>query len=437
MSDSVPEDAYKNEEWLRQKYVDDDLTMEEIGDFFDVTASSVYYYLKKFGIDTDSRGKQLSDEQLQYDDKDWLFDQYIEQHKPTAEIAKVAGVSPRTIQDWLKKHDIDKRPRGTRLDPDHIVRNEGWLISKYKFERLSIEEIADEADVNHKTVRRWMEKFGIERRDPGEWEMPNWSRIDESNPIRDEEWFRKKHHEEMLSTYEIADEAGVSRTSVYNYADKHGIELRDSFGTVISKDNPIRDPDWIREKYVEEGLKTSEIAELADVNRSTAENWMDRFGIERRGESEARAEVDISRLKNEEWISEKYENDDLSIADIAEIIGCGRSTVANWLERHDIERPDPHATGADAPNWRGGHDNDYGYLWPEQRAKALRRDQHRCQRCGMTEPEHREQSSRGLHVHHKTPYREFDDDEQAHRLENLITYCESCHMKVEYSEETQ
>lgn len=434
MSDSIPEDAYKDEQWLRQKYVDEEMSSVDIAELFDVTAPSICRYLRKYDINHSS-STQLTDHQKEIrDDPEWLREQYIHLHRTTADIGDEVGVAPTTIGDWLEKHNIDKRPKGTRLDPDHIVRNQAWLIRKYKFERLSIVEIANKAGVNHKTVRGWMERFGIERRDPGDWEMPHYSQLDDSNPIKDEDWIRRKHFEEFWSVGEIAEEASVAPPTVYTYAEKFDIDLKSEWKTSIDKDNPIRDPDWIREKYVEEGLKTSELAELADINRGTAERWMDRFGIERRDPVEARAEVDISLLKDEEWLREKYIEEDLSIADICDIIGCGRKVINTFMDRYGIERPDPYATGPDAPNWRGGHDNNYGYLWPEQRAKALRRDQHRCQRCGITEPEHREQADRGLHVHHKTPYREFEDDEEAHNVENLISLCDSCHMIVEYDD---
>ena len=69
--------------------------------------------------------------------------------------------------------------------------------------------------------------------------------------------------------------------------------------------------------------------------------------------------------------------------------------------------------------------NDYGLNWPKQRDLTRARDVFRCQLCGEAEgiKEH--------HVHHKIPFRMFESSEQANRLENLITLCNSCHRKVE------
>lgn len=65
--------------------------------------------------------------------------------------------------------------------------------------------------------------------------------------------------------------------------------------------------------------------------------------------------------------------------------------------------------------------------WSRQRERAKRRDQCRCQDCGATDGEHHAEYGRGLDVHHKTPYREFDDPEQANELSNLVTLCRRCH----------
>lgn len=69
--------------------------------------------------------------------------------------------------------------------------------------------------------------------------------------------------------------------------------------------------------------------------------------------------------------------------------------------------------------WVGGVRVYRGANWKEQRAKALKRDKNTCQACGVKD--------RVLAVHHKTPYRISHDNS----LKNLITLCDSCHMKAD------
>lgn len=90
--------------------------------------------------------------------------------------------------------------------------------------------------------------------------------------------------------------------------------------------------------------------------------------------------------------------------------------------------------GENSPNWRGGHGSYRGPNWARQSQAARRRDNHKCQHCGVGE----KNLGIKLHVHHITPFRLFgyirnqnDHYEEANRLTNLITLCPSCHAKAE------
>jgi DEAD/DEAH box helicase domain-containing protein len=69
--------------------------------------------------------------------------------------------------------------------------------------------------------------------------------------------------------------------------------------------------------------------------------------------------------------------------------------------------------------------NQYGPNWKQQRDRARTRDEFRCQVCG------REEGERQHHVHHKTPFRQFDSYLSANQLENLVTLCPTCHRREE------
>ena len=49
-----------------------------------------------------------------YHDRDWLVEQYIVSERTMAEIAREFCVTPMTINQWLRAHDIQTRPRGRR-----------------------------------------------------------------------------------------------------------------------------------------------------------------------------------------------------------------------------------------------------------------------------------------------------------------------------------
>ncbi len=100
-------------------------------------------------------------------------------------------------------------------------------------------------------------------------------------------------------------------------------------------------------------------------------------------------------------------------------------TTGYWLSLSEATVTRLRETGA----W-SSDPNDYGPDWPKIRERVRTRDSFRCQICGQPE------NGRQHDVHHKIPFRNFKtpngiDLAQAHRLDNLITLCSSCHRKAE------
>jgi len=91
-------------------------------------------------------------------------------------------------------------------------------------------------------------------------------------------------------------------------------------------------------------------------------------------------------------------------------------------------------SGEDHHNWKEDYEYDKfrGDSWKTQRLKALNRDDYVCQLCETK----RSNLDLPLDVHHKTPFREFENSETANQLDDLVCLCRSCHMKVETGSET-
>ena len=77
--------------------------------------------------------------------------------------------------------------------------------------------------------------------------------------------------------------------------------------------------------------------------------------------------------------------------------------------------------------WNGGKEHYYGPNWEAQREACLERDNYRCQACGISN----EEAPIALNAHHIQPYKSFDDNERANRVDNLVALCLSCHGKWE------
>ena len=80
--------------------------------------------------------------------------------------------------------------------------------------------------------------------------------------------------------------------------------------------------------------------------------------------------------------------------------------------------------GDKSPVYVGGAKTYRGRNWRAARLAAIKRDNGACCRCGQFIGD-------SIPVHHIRPYREFQSPEEANALDNLICYCQSCHMKEE------
>ncbi len=89
---------------------------------------------------------------------------------------------------------------------------------------------------------------------------------------------------------------------------------------------------------------------------------------------------------------------------------CGQNCLRIWLSNQ----------------WQNA-ENEYNGRWREVKRKALKRDDHSCQHCGISRGEIGHEPD----VHHIEPVRTFDDPQLAHTLDNVVCLCRSCHRYAE------
>lgn len=201
-------------------------------------------------------------------------------------------------------------------------------------------------------------------------------------------------------------------------------------------DPRVDDPDELRRLYWGEGMYQQEIADELDCSRALIVKRMQEFDIESRPRGQ-QTEGDLSLLNDPDWLREKYIDEDLDGNEIAEIIGCTGGGVRKRLHKYDIPvRTRGFRAGELHPEYKAEKADIYGPNWYRQRRKALDRDDHACQRCGMDNAEAKERYTKGINVHHIRPRSEFIadgvlDHERANDLQNLISLCHGCHKKWE------
>ncbi len=108
------------------------------------------------------------------------------------------------------------------------------------------------------------------------------------------------------------------------------------------KRSPRPSPEWLHEKYVQDGLTGPEIAELANTSHTRVYNWLRQAGIPIHA-SRGWPSVEQKR-PSKEWLLRRYVEERQSPRRLADELGVSRTTIFRWLDRYEIPRNRPHVT---------------------------------------------------------------------------------------------
>lgn len=130
----IPDKRLSDEEWCRQRYCEQDMSLESIAEICGAGATSVSNWLKYHGIDVTGPGGVPVGDVERLRKKEWLQKAYIDDERPISDIAESLSVSKRTVFNWLRRHEIETRDRSTCYTQQGTVYGEGW--SEEKRERV-------------------------------------------------------------------------------------------------------------------------------------------------------------------------------------------------------------------------------------------------------------------------------------------------------------
>lgn len=348
----------RSEAWLCEQYQNQQKSSSTIGDELGVSSSTVTRWLRKHGIETRSLSESLTDGNTEpLKNEAWLREQYIEQELSTTEIGERLGVTCGAVGHWLNKHEIEGRgPSESQTDGNtETLKNESWLRHHYLTQEKTAEEIAQPLNVTTGTVLNWLRRHDIEARGRGEAEDRLRSGL---RNLRNKQWLQQKIEENQPIT-DIGDECGVTSAAVHYWLDKHGIETDikvDPTRNSMSAAETYRDKSWMQEQYVERHRSTTEIGEELGVSKMTISRWLRRHGIETRGTAPEQIHTGTSqsedttttsqgedttttegKYRNEEWLRERYQEEERTTAEIGRLCGVSKVTISRWLRSHEIE----------------------------------------------------------------------------------------------------
>jgi len=102
---------------------------------------------------------------------------------------------------------------------------------------------------------------------------------EKDKPWEDEEKLRSLYSNERLSCTEVGQRLGCSRSTIQRKLEKYGIEKREPGGGWLHDEHPWRDESLLRELYHDRGLFASEIASELGCSHTVARNWLKKYDI--------------------------------------------------------------------------------------------------------------------------------------------------------------
>lgn len=127
----------------------------------------------------------------QYKDEETLRRLYIQEEMTVAEVARELDTAKQTLKYWLDKYDltrsISEAQKVRRSREEDPWKDEDVLRKEYVEHERSSYDLADEWGCDSKTVRNWLERFGIERREAKDYNRVEYVRHEHS-PQGYERW---------------------------------------------------------------------------------------------------------------------------------------------------------------------------------------------------------------------------------------------------------
>lgn len=206
---------WTDESLLQELYVEQKLPATKISDRLGCGKKTIYRWMDKFGIETRDCYNEDTIDKL--DDRERLYDLYVEQKLSTIEIADKFDVGQSTVHRKLDKNDIERRNIGGCADAPW--RDKEKLYRLYAEKKLSTHEIANRLGASGGcTIVKWLREYGIAVRSQSEAQMRD--RVSK-------DFLKQAYLNDERSIEDIANEIDVPTTHVRTSLIYHGIERRE------------------------------------------------------------------------------------------------------------------------------------------------------------------------------------------------------------------
>lgn len=106
--------------------------------------------------------------------------------------------------------------------------------------------------------------------------------------FKNELWLTNEYVNNFKTIQELAIFCNVTETTIKRYLRKFNIKVRPNYFHHLSNDKQYQNKDWLDNAYNKELLSLSQIAKQFNVGHVTISNWMKKYNISRRNNSDCR-----------------------------------------------------------------------------------------------------------------------------------------------------
>jgi len=244
--------AYQDAVWLKEKYIGQHLTTQEIAESLGCNSGTIWYWLKKHGIPTRSKAEANCGSGI-YTNREWLEEQYCIKRLSARKIAKLAGcASKTTILRWMKRFEIPRRTMAEAKKPTHEIANAESLRALYWDEKLSAKQIALRYDLDSTCILSWMKMFDVPRRTPGDGVLLRY----EDETYRRERLIKAPRGTDHYNWHGGFDYKGYPTIFGENF--KEGVRQRDGYTCAVCRfaGKDVHHINYIKEDTVPENCIT-------------------------------------------------------------------------------------------------------------------------------------------------------------------------------------
>lgn len=154
----------------------------------------------------------------------------------------------------------------------------------------------------------------------------------------DRAWLRDRYLGNGWSLGQIAQAAGVGRTTVRAALARQGIPRMPRRSGRPKRPNVLASADggaWLRERYERDGWSIRQVAQTKGIGRDAVREALAQHGIKRKRDRPPRA---LHSEEDGKWLRERYEDEAWSGSEIARTTGFSKATVYRALIHHGIPR---------------------------------------------------------------------------------------------------